>query len=424
MNKKSSCDKNDASQELFLGDCRNFFTETIDIFNKKVYNILKWEGVDMLKRFEVRNYKKFLEPLVIDFSDVGGYQFNQNCLCGNHIGKMLIYGRNGTGKTNLKSAIIDIDLPLFFDDDEEEDFLNADSELDSAMFSYIFQFGDDEIEYTYEKYSMPLYKSEILKLNGIVIYDFDYATDSYNADNLSLISAETILVQRFLDAKMDVLDGSENSISFLKWIFANAVFANDSPMSEMRSFVGRMMSVSISTLQRQYFIRTRDTFFDKLEGENLQKLEAFLNDMGVECRLESKRLPDGKNELYFKHKKLIPFFENASSGTMVLFNLYRRIVTTMPKASFCFFDEFDAFFHYEISERFLNYCKQNFPNCQIIFTTHNTNLMTNEIMRPDCIFILSQRGTLTPLNKATPRELREGHNLEKMYISGEFEKYE
>ena len=38
--------------------------------------------------------------------------------------------------------------------------------------------------------------------------------------------------------------------------------------------------------------------------------------------------------------------------------------------------------------------------------------------------ILSRKGTLTALCNATQRELREGHNLEKMYISGEFEKYE
>lgn len=32
-----------------------------------------------------------------------------------------------------------------------------------------------------------------------------------------------------------------------------------------------------------------------------------------------------------------------------------------------------------------------------------------------------KKGTLTALCNATERELREGHNLEKMYISGEFE---
>lgn len=40
------------------------------------------------------------------------------------------------------------------------------------------------------------------------------------------------------------------------------------------------------------------------------------------------------------------------------------------------------------------------------------------------MFILSRKGKLTSLYNATTRELREGHDLEKMYISKEFDKYE
>lgn len=76
--------------------------------------------------------------------------------------------------------------------------------------------------------------------------------------------------------------------------------------------------------------------------------------------------------------------------------------------------EFDAFYHYEMAEKVVQFFKKKYPHCQIIMTTHNTNLMTNRLMRPDCMFILSRRGTLTPFCHATKRELREGHNLEKM----------
>ena len=136
-----------------------------------------------------------------------------------------------------------------------------------------------------------------------------------------------------------------------------------------------------------------------------------------------KQLPDGQNQLYFKHEQLLPFYENASSGTIALTNLYRRF--EMGKtATVMYLDEFDAFYHYEMSENIIKFFKKKFPQCQIIMTTHNTNLMTNRFMRPDCLFILSGSGSLTALSNATVRELREGHNLEKMYISGEFERYE
>ena len=121
---------------------------------------------------------------------------------------------------------------------------------------------------------------------------------------------------------------------------------------------------------------------------------------------------------------MVPFYENASSGTLALFDLYRRLIVKIGGSSFVYLDEFDAFYHYEMAEKVIGFFKRKYPKCQMIMTSHNTNLMTNRIMRPDCLLILSSRGTLTSLCNATERELREGHNLEKMYISGEFERYE
>lgn len=83
-----------------------------------------------------------------------------------------------------------------------------------------------------------------------------------------------------------------------------------------------------------------------------------------------------------------------------------------------FIDEFDAFYHYELAETIVKLL-ENMPQFQTILTSHNTNLLSNRIMRPDCYFILSENG-LHSFANATKRELREGHNLEKLYMSGEF----
>lgn len=68
----------------------------------------------MLQKFKVHNFKNFKNDLEIDFSDVNGYKFSQDCITNDLIGKMIIYGKNGSGKTNLGYALCDLKATLGF----------------------------------------------------------------------------------------------------------------------------------------------------------------------------------------------------------------------------------------------------------------------------------------------------------------------
>ena len=57
---------------------------------------------------------------------------------------------------------------------------------------------------------------------------------------------------------------------------------------------------------------------------------------------------------------------------------------------------------------------------QKIKTTHNTNLMSNDILRPDCHFILGDN-KIKAISQRTEKELRQAHNLQKMYKAGAFD---
>ena len=297
-----------------------------------------------------------------------------------------------------------------------------------ASFSYSFQFDNNEIIYRYTRFSNFDLRDEELIIDGISIYKCSFYQDKYNFDNLKFINAETASIGRYLQSLDDgniTEDVMEFKLPFLRWIINNTALKNDSLLIKMSEFIRRMTMLKVSNTIMFGFSRFNDSFFESLEAkDNLEDFEQFLNTMGIKCKLVLKKLPDGQRELYFSHDKLIPFYKNASSGTLALTNLYRRFVSTLRSSSFVYLDEFDAFYHYEMAENVIKFFKRNYPKCQIIMTSHNTNLMTNRLMRPDCLFILSSSGTLTALCNATLRELREGHNLEKMYIAGEFEKYE
>lgn len=401
----------------------------------------------MLKKFVLRNYKNFKEDICVDFGNIAGYQFSLDCIINGLIGKMLIYGRNATGKTNLGRAILDVKRSLLGSSGYlggRDAFLNADSAEDKAYFHYVFEIDGCEVIYRYTRHANRALGSEELIIDGLVIFKCDFVQEEYTFDHLNHVDAETVNVERYLQSlssglflsKRVRLDESaslteslgfdrEVPLSFLRWMVNNAALKQDSLLLKLLDYVERMYMMTVSGAMALNRRMMNENFFESLEEtKNLKELEEFLNVMGITCELVLKKLPDGQNELYFAHEKLIPFYRNASSGTLALVDLYQRFVSVARNASFLYLDEFDAFYHYEMAENVIRFFKQKYPKCQIIMTSHNTNLITNRLMRPDCLFILSRKGTLTALCDATARELREGHNLEKMYISGEFERYE
>ena len=119
----------------------------------------------------------------------------------------------------------------------------------------------------------------------------------------------------------------------------------------------------------------------------------------------------------FADRVILPFEQIASSGTRALELLFYWS-KRFNEVSFLFMDEFDAFYHFALAENVIKYIV-NLDNVQTIFTTHNPELASNEILRPDCYYTL-RNGKLTSFADSTERELREGHNLGKMLRNGEF----
>lgn len=279
-----------------------------------------------------------------------------------------------------------------------------------AKFKYEFKFGNDEIIYKYSRFANTELCDEELSINGNIIFKCDFKNNKFDFKDLNRMNTNLYFMH------------DNHALSFLRWFVYNTTFSDDSVLIQLFEYVRKMGMITVSNNRIHLSMFSYRKFFEDLKNPvHLQSFEDFLNLMGIECKLVLQELPDGQAELYFSQNKLVPFYSTASSGTLALTSLYQKIVSN---PSLIYIDDFAAFYHYEMAEKLISFFKTKYPKCQLIMTSHNTNLMTNKIMRPDCLFILSSRGTLTALCDATERELREGHNLEKMYIRGEFEKYE
>ena len=127
---------------------------------------------------------------------------------------------------------------------------------------------------------------------------------------------------------------------------------------------------------------------------------------------------NGTKDLFWHFEKGdYPFSSVASTGTMSLALFYYWYIV-MSKASFVFIDEFDAFYHFELAESIVESIK-GLKNTQVFVSTHNTDLLSNDILRPDSYFILNN-GSIKSLNNLVDKDLRKAHNIQKMYKAGSF----
>lgn len=370
----------------------------------------------MLKRFEIENIKNFKERFILDFANVRDYQFNTHCVKDGLLKDAIVYGRNAVGKSNLGMALFDIVATLTdakvtnYRAKFDNFFLNADGDKEYGEFLYAFQLDGTEILYAYRKTDIDTIIAEKFIVDGMCIFDINFDLQGVNAQGLSRIGI-TSLNQEY----------PQGEIAFLRYIIKNTYVAEDSILKKLYNFVSGMMWVR--SFENNLLIPNGKEGMNVTrflcDNQLVEEYSMFLNEFGIQNKLYVEQLMDGKNKFYFKHEKYnIPVFESASSGTLALTTLFYAIHLYGEK-TFVWLDEFDAFYHFELAENIINYLAKN-KDFQLVCTSHNTDLLSNRIMRPDCYFILSENG-LVSLPNATDRELREGHNLEKLFQSGEFE---
>ncbi|MCF7925298.1 MAG: ATP-binding protein [Candidatus Izimaplasma sp.] len=367
----------------------------------------------MLMQFSVKNYKGFKDEILLDFTKTKEYQFNKHAIKDGMINTAVIYGKNATGKTNLGLAIFD--LTLYLTDKEriphQKTLLhNALSVEKYTTFKYIFQLKDNIVKYTYLKDNKSnLYKEEFF-VNDEKIFTYNFQSRKIDKGNLGLIKAN----------KLD-FDLRDSNISIVRYIASNSGAPKDNVIMQFMQYVDNMLWFrSVENNSYIGFSKGGESIVQKIVDNGLTtKFEKFLKNADIDFNLVIKKDLTGHNILMvdFGNNQFLPFWNIASSGTRAL-SLYFYWSINFDKISFLFVDEFDAFYHYELAQMIIKQVAKK-VNVQAIFTTHNTTLLSNNILRPDCFFVISNN-KIDSLPYLTEREIREGHNIEKLYRQREF----
>lgn len=369
----------------------------------------------MLKRFSVTNFKNFESTTTFVLDTPANYEFNSEVISNGCVTKGIIYGINGSGKSNLALALFDIILHLTDKErvfDKYIPYLNLNSKKPTAEFEYTFLFQGVELVYRYEKIDPMTLTHETVIINGKEVISYDF---SLRKGYTNLAGAETLQLSSSLVTEADRL-------SRVKYIKSNAILQDtieNRVFVEFVSFVDNMlMFYSLKENRYQGFAIGVDSFTQGIIREGkLKEFEAFLCMQGVEYNLVAVDV-NGQKEIFCKFmNSTVPFTAVASTGTISLALFYYWYLK-MSKASFVYIDEYDAFYHFELSQALVDLIKK-ISGVQIFMSTHNTDLISNDILRPDAYFLIKDN-TIKSFDQLSSKELRKAHNIQKMYKAGTF----
>ena len=370
----------------------------------------------MLKRFSVSNFKNFDNKVMFELDNPANYGFNTEAICNGVKATGLVYGINGSGKSNLGLALFDIIVHLT---DRERitqkyrPYLNLNSKKPVAEFEYVLEFDGCEVTYQYAKTDVTDLVYEKLIIGGSEVLSYDFAN---RRGYVELLGAESLQITPSIPNATDVL-------SRVKFVKNNAIL-QDNPINRaftsFMSFVDRMlMFYSLDQNGYQGLSVGADSITQGIiRAGKIEEFKLFLLGQGLDFDLMPAEV-NGEQELYCRYRNTsVPFMSVASTGTRSL-ALFFYWYIRMSEASFVVIDEFDAFYHFELAEQIVLMLKDlNKP--QVFLTTHNTDLMSNELLRPDVYFYL-RNGVLDSLDRLSDKELRSAHNLQKMFKAGSFD---
>lgn len=363
----------------------------------------------MITKFAVKNFRGFSERIEWDLSHPSSYSFNTYAIKDGIVKNGIIYGPNGSGKSNFALALFDIILHLTQKVKNPHQFdtiVNVYHPNDLVSFEYAFRFGQDTIEYYYSK-GLSGIAAEKVMLNGKLLFNMEN-------NELKTLAEEFPMAE---DTKKQ-LANSSNNVSVLGYLWSVYPLAAEHPLKRMKEFVDGMLL--FWNLEDRGFAGLDDSssFIEEYIIANglVDDFSAFLKEVsGQEIKFKPARV--GDKQLICDMGEGVAFSKIRSTGTSSLTLLYFWI-QKMPKASFVMIDDFDSFYHFDLS---FNVCKRLFAfSNQVFVSSHSTYLMSNDLLRPDCNFILD-KNRIKPLSLCVEKELRLGNNIEKMYRANAFE---
>ncbi|MEC4985871.1 MAG: ATP-binding protein [Oscillatoria sp. PMC 1068.18] len=414
----------------------------------------------MLIEFSIGNYRSFQEPVTLSMV-AANLVAKEKTLDENNLFpvdkelKLLksaaIYGANASGKSNLIKALSFMKWLMVnsskqtqsTEEIETEPFrLSTETENQPSYFELVFIMDGQKYRYGFEVtrkrvisewlFYVPkiretkLFERELDKIETSKKYSADRSIQQKTRSNALFLSvsaqfnvelAEQIL--EWVTNKLNIISGLHDE-AYLQYTVG--CILNNKNSNDIIQLI-KKLDLGISDIQVEQFDLTVDAIEMLEMPDELKKIVFSPPGKGKLTSIGTTHLKFDKNGKYISTEEF-DLKHDESEGTQKVFALAGPLITALKEGEVLIIDEFDTRLHPLISlaiVELFNSQETNPNNAQLIFVTHDTNLLSNKIFRRDQVwFTEKNRYGATDLYSLAEYKIRNDASFESDYIKGKY----
>jgi len=412
----------------------------------------------MLLEFSIGNFLSFNEKrtLNLEATAITEHEENITTYCKHKILKSsVIYGANSSGKSNLIKAMSTMRRLVTHSSRQSSTdklnivpfLLNTDTQNSPSFFEVLFLLEDARYRYGFEVDNSNIISEWLFKTSGIkeitlFIRDRDKIEVSEGFIEANDLEDKTRENGLFLSV-VDQFNGP-TAKKIMKW-FYNWVTISGLKHEDYRGITLSMLDKDLSKNKLREFYKSLDLGFQELNLIVGELTPERLSVKNVPNEIMTKILADFKGgkvaTIETVHKRFdskgnfsdftkFDLDQQESAGTNKIVDMSGAIFKTLTEGNVLVIDELDAKLHPLITIaiiRLFNSPDFNKKNAQLVFATHDTNLLTYGCFRRDQIYFTEKDKfeatdlySLVEYKEEDGNKIRKDRSYEKDYIKGRY----
>ena len=395
---------------------------------------------NMLIQFTCSNHRSIKDLVTFSMAASTDSSFEENLLSfgkGRYLRCAEIYGANASGKTSLLDAmqlmsfivneshhfnedqLSQCRVPHKMEKDDTPTSFGIIFEKNGTKYSYGFSYTDNKIIDEYLFYWPGMKKAKIFERDEKG-FDFSpyFKKDAENCNDgrvkkykllLSIAKEETNIPEI-----ADVYDFFQKDLVFFDYEYSN------------------WFNYSAKQLRDNPKMKRLFLNFMHMLGVDIKDCEVVVDRSSMKQEMTFSRDESTKNasqykddiSVYVVYDKMTVNLKNESSGIRNLFQFLCPVIDIFIKDKVLFCDELERSLHPAIVSRLVQFFNsKSESSAQLIFTTHNTDLLCVDEIRRDQIWFteMKKKGRSTTLySLAEIKDVRKDENFKKGYLSGRY----